>query len=170
MAKPPRPQNVLARLVENDGDKSELFQEIGRFIFEYSKLEFALRRHFRRKVGYKLDFDDVLSTGFDFAKLCNALLALSAMENGGEPDPALKSLISKCKKINDVRVAVVHGTWYSSLAEDRVIHVSRQNMKRQDVFRVAGDLDKHSDAMVKLRDDIAEAISANNDAREGTAR
>jgi hypothetical protein len=165
MAKISREQTPLAYLVENDGDKSDLYHEIGRFVFEYSKLEFALRRHFRRKVGYKLEFDDVMSTGFDFAKLCNALLALSATEAGGNSDPTLKGLIDECHRINAVRVAVVHGTWFSTRAEDRVVHVSRSSMRRQTLFRKAGDLDKHTDAMIKLRDDIAEAICAANEAR-----
>jgi hypothetical protein len=38
-------------------------------------------------------------------------------------------------------------------------------MKRQTLFRQAGDLDKHSDAMIKLQSDIAEAI---HDANERT--
>jgi hypothetical protein len=166
MTKTTRKQNPLAHLIENDGDKSGLFEEIGRFIFEYSKLEFALRRHFRRKIGYKIDFDDVVSTGFDFAKLCNALTALTTAENGGKPDAALKPLLDECHRINAVRIAVVHGSWFSTLAEDRVVHVSRSSMKRQTLFRQAGDLDKHSDAMVKLRADIAQAIYDANERRK----
>lgn len=169
MARTIREQNALAHLIENDGDKSDLFHEIGRFIFEYSKLEFTLRRHFRRRVGYKIEFDDVMSTGLDFAKLCNGLLALSAREAGGKPDPVLKKLIDECHRINAVRVAVVHGTWFSTLAEDRVVHVSRTSMQKQTMFRNAGDLDKHSDAMIKLRDAISVAIYAANERRGGAA-
>lgn len=144
MTKVSKRHNLLALIIENDGDKSALFQEIGRFIFEYSRLERALRRHFRRKVGYKLDFDNIVSAGFDFSKLCKALLALTTEENGGVPDPVLQPLISKCLTINDVRIAVVHGSWFSTMAEDRVVHVSRNSMKPQTLFRKPGALDKHS--------------------------
>jgi hypothetical protein len=82
-------------------------------------------------------------------------LALTTEENGGVLDPVLQALISKCLTINDVRIAVVHGSWFSTMAEDRVVHVSRNSMKPQTLFRKPGALDKHSDAMIKLQADIA---------------
>jgi hypothetical protein len=164
-----REQSPLAFIVQsNDADRTKLYQEIGRFVFEYSQLEAALRRHFRRKVGYKRDFGDIMSTGFDFVKLCNAVVGLSAMENNGKPDPALEKLINECKRINEVRVSVVHGSWFSSLGEDRVVHVSRNNMKRYSIFEQAGDLDKHSVAMVKLREEIADAIFEADERRQSS--
>jgi hypothetical protein len=92
-------------------------------------------------------------------------VALTTAENDGKPDPVIKPLIDKCHAINAVRIAVVHGSWFSTMAEDRVVHISRTSMKRQTLFRQAGDLDKHSDAMIKLQADIAEAI---HDANERT--
>ena len=159
-------QNALAFVVANDGDKSALFREIGRFVFEYSQLEFDLRRHFQRKIGFGRQFGDVMSTAFDFARLCSALKEVSAIEKGGQADPVLVKHLNACKAINDVRVAVVHGRWMSSLGGDSVLQVSRQNMKRQRRLEKEGELDRHSDAIIKLRANIADAICAANERRK----
>jgi hypothetical protein len=159
-------QNALAFVVANDGDKSELFREIGRFVFEYSQLEFDLRQHFRRKIGFGRLFGDVMSTGFDFARLCSALMAVSAIEEGGQADPALAKHLKACLAINTVRVDVVHGRWVSSLGGDSVLKVSRGNMKRQRLLQKEGELDRQSDAIIKLRANIADAICAANERRQ----
>ena len=139
---------------------TSLFREIGRFVFEYSQLEFDLRRHFRRKIGFGLQFGDVMSAGFDFDRLCNALKEVSAIEEGGQADPVLMKHLKACKAINDIRVAVVHGRWVSTLGGDSVLQVSRGTMKRHRLLEKEGELDRHSDAIIKLRVDIADAICA----------
>jgi hypothetical protein len=160
-----RMENSLADIIGWDGDKSDLYREIGRFVFEYSQLEFDLRRIFRKKIGIDFEHDDIMTVGFDFAKLCAALIAASAIEEDGEADPILKKLLGRCHKINDVRVAVVHGRWSSTFGGDRAIHVARGSMKQQPMFEYEGDLDEHSDAIVKLRADIADAVSAGDERR-----
>ena len=84
-----RMQNSLADIIGYDGDRTALYREIGRFVFEYSQLEFDLRRILRRKVGIAIEHDDIMTAGFDFAKLIAAVIAASAIEEGGKPDPAL---------------------------------------------------------------------------------
>lgn len=160
-----RMENSLADIIDWSGDKSDLYREIGRFVFEYSQLEFDLRKIFRKKIGIDFEHDDIMTVGFDFAKLCAALVAASAIEEDGEADPVLKKLLGQCHKINEVRVAVVHGRWSSTFGGDRAIHVARGSMKQQRMFENEGDLDEYSDAIVKLRANIMEAVSAGNERR-----
>jgi hypothetical protein len=158
--------NILADIIGFDGDRRDLYCEIGRFIFEYSGLEHDLRRHLRRKAQVPFDFDAPIMSAFDFARLCNALVAVSAIEEAdGLPDPAIKGLMSKALRINEARVAVVHGSWMSTYAGDRARHVSRTSMKPVNYFEHAGDLDDLSDAIVKLRRDISNAISDGDERR-----
>jgi hypothetical protein len=157
--------NSLADIIGWNGDRSDLYREIGRFVFEYSQLEFELRRIFRTKVRIAIEHDDIMTAGFDFARLCAALLAASAIEEDGKPDPALAKLLNQCKRVNEVRIAVVHGRWSSTYGGDRAIHVGRNSMKQERMFEYEGDLDEHSDAIVKLRADIAEAFTAGDERR-----
>lgn len=160
-----RMQNSLADIIGYDGDRGALYREIGRFVFEYSQLETDLRRIFRRKVGFTLDHDDIMTAGFDFARLCTALIAASAIEEGGKADQALEKLIKACHDVNTVRIAVVHGRWSSTYGGDRAIHVARGSMKQHRMFEYEGDLDEESDRIVKLRAAIAEAVSAGDQRR-----
>lgn len=157
--------NSLADIIAWPGDKSDLFREIGRFVYEYSQLEFDLRKIFRKKVGIDFEHDDIVTAGFDFAKLCTALVAASAIEEDGDADPLFKKLMGKRHEVNTVRIAVVHGRWSSTFGGDRAIHVARGSMKQQRMFEYEGDLDEHSDGIVKLRAEIAEAVRAGDERR-----
>lgn len=163
-----RMENSLADIIAWPGDKSDLFKEIGRFVYEYSQLEADLRKIFRKKMGYDLEHDDIMTAGFDFAKLVTAIIAASVIEEDREddkPDMALKALLNKCHDVNAVRIAVVHGRWSSTFGGDRVVQVARGSMKQQKMFEYEGDLDEHSDGIVKLRADIAEAVRAGDERR-----
>ncbi|MBN9004880.1 MAG: hypothetical protein J0H40_05640 [Rhizobiales bacterium] len=159
-------ENSLADIIGFEGDRGDLYREIGRFVFEYSRLEHDLRSHLRRKAQVPFDFDTPIMSAFDFARLCNAMIAVSEIEEAdGKPDPVLKDLLKQAKAINDIRVAVVHGRWMSTYAGDRARHVSRNSMKPTNYFENEGDLDEQSDAIVKLRADLAEAVHAGNERR-----
>jgi hypothetical protein len=127
--------------------------------------EFVLRRYFRSKVGISLEHNDIMTAGFDFSKLVNALIAASAIEEGGTPDPVLEKHLKACFKVNDTRIAVVHGRWSSTYGGDRTFHVSRNSMKQQKLFEYEGDLDELSDGIVKLRAEIAAAVHAGEERR-----
>ncbi|MGY3395988.1 hypothetical protein ACVWW6_008579 [Bradyrhizobium sp. USDA 3311] len=91
-----RMNNSLADIIGWNGDKSDLYREIGRFVFEYSQLEAELRRIFRKKVSIDLEHNDIMTAAFDFAKLVTAILAASAIEEDrqdGKPDPVLVKLL-----------------------------------------------------------------------------
>lgn len=106
--------NSLADIIAWPGDKSDLFCEIGRFVYGYSQLEFDLQKIFRKKVGIDFEHDDFMTAGFDFAKLRTALVAASAIEEDGDADPVFKKLMGKCHDVNAVRIAAVHGQWNST--------------------------------------------------------
>ena len=159
-------ENSLADIIGYEGDRSDLYREIGRFVFEYSRLEHDLRTHLRRKAQIPFDFGTPIMSAFDFAKLCNALIAVSEIEEAdGKPDPTIKDLLKRAKAINDIRVAVVHGLWMSTFAGDRAKHISRNSMKPTNYFEYEGDLDEQSDLIVKLRAELAEAIHAGHERR-----
>jgi hypothetical protein len=161
-------ENALAYLIANE-DRDDLYRQIGRFVFEYSQLEFSLRRVLRRKMGVKLEYDHLMVAGFDFAKVCFAIKELSALEEGGTPDPSLAKVISGCLKINELRVAVVHGRWSSSLGGDGVVHVPRSSMKRTMMLDKEGDLDRYANAIEKLQEDLVEVVTAGDDRRKAAA-
>jgi len=144
----------LADIIAFDGNRDDLYREIGRFVFEYSQLEADLRNLFRSMIGYDREHANIISTGFDFSRLCAALLAASAIDEGGKPDREFAKIVSRCQRINEIRVAVVHGRWSSTYGGDRAIHVSKGSMKPTNYFEFEGELDGKSDEIVRLRQDL----------------
>jgi hypothetical protein len=141
-------------------EQDRVYREIERFIFEFSQIEYTLRYHVADMARVDDQYFDIVTSAFDFAKLCSALLALSAKEKGGKPDPVLKDLVAACHEVNAVRLRVVHGLWVVGSGNDRAIHTSRNSMKSEVYFDKPGDLDDQSNRCNKLRSDIEKAIYA----------
>lgn len=141
-------------------ETDRIYREIGRFIFEFSQLEYTLRYHVAEMARIDDQYFDIVTSAFDFAKLCSALLALSAKEKGGKPDPTLKDLIADCHEVNTIRLRVVHGLWVIGSGNDRAIHTSRNSMQSEVYFDKPGDLDDQSNRCNRLRSDIERAIYA----------
>ncbi|QND71390.1 hypothetical protein [Tardiphaga robiniae] len=53
---------------------------------------------------------------------------------------------------------MVHGLWVAGTTNDRLIHTPRYKMTAKIFFDKPGDLDKHSDRMARLRQEITHAI------------
>src|ERR1700730_18485686 len=135
-------------------DPGPLYQEIGRFIFEFSQLEYTIRHHVGEKAGMNDEVADMVTANLDFARLCSTRLVRSAKEEEGKPEPALEKMINECRQINEIRTRVVHGLWVAGTTYDRLIHTSRDKMTAKIFFDKPGDLDKHSERMAKLRQGI----------------
>jgi hypothetical protein len=133
-------------------------RKIGRFIFEFSQLEYTIRHHVGDKAGMGDQVADMVTANIDFARLCSTMLALSAQEADGRPEPTIEKLINECRQINEIRTRVVHGLWVAGTTNDRLIHTSRDKMTSKIFFDKPGDLDKHSERMSKLRSEITHAV------------
>jgi hypothetical protein len=151
--------NVFKVIQFTPVEKDRIYREIGRFIFEFSQLEYTLRHHVSEMARLDEQYFDIITSAFDFAKLCTALLALSGQRNGGKPDPEVEKLIKTCHEVNTVRLRVVHGLWVVGSGHDRAIHTSRNSMKSEVHFDKPGDLDEWSDKTSKLRWGIDQAVN-----------
>lgn len=141
-------------------EMDRIYREIGRFIFEFSQLEYTLRHWVAEWADVKEEYFNIVTSGFDFAKLCDALRALSTKANAGVPDPEIERLVSDCMKMNQDRVRVAHGLWVVGAGHDRVIHTSRNSMKSQVYFDQPGDLESKADRCNQLRSQVDHAVQA----------
>lgn len=69
-----------------------------------------------------------------------------------------------------VRTRVVHGLWVAGTTNDRLIHTSRDKMTARIFFDKPGDLDKHSERMARLRQEITHASTDTGSATRRDAR
>jgi hypothetical protein len=54
------------------GPTDPIYREIGRFIFQFSQLEYTLRYHVAEMARIGDEYFDIVTSGLDFAKLCPA--------------------------------------------------------------------------------------------------
>lgn len=157
--------------------KDKLYSAIGRFIFEFSQLEYTLRARISERVGLEDSFFDTIMS-HDFSMLCNiaerlllgapAPAAIPAI-SGNPPSvlqqhatsramapPDVKKIIADCREIGDKRNRVVHGLWYITGKDGVLHHSSRQKLISTQY--ISGDgasrLAEMADKALTLRQDV----------------
>jgi hypothetical protein len=121
----------IGKIVENiygrKEDPEPTYLEIGRFIAEFSTLEAMMYSYLVRGARVDRRFWAAIVT-HDFALMCTAVeQVFSTLEPSIAED--LKSIIRRCRALNDLRVRVVHGEWAAGRKEGYLLHVSRQTLK-----------------------------------------
>jgi hypothetical protein len=103
----------------------EFFRATGEFIFKFSQLEYLIKSALASYLKLRDDQFDVVVGPYDFAMLCTVAEKTIKLDFDAEYHPALKSFFNKCRKLNQVRVVVAHGSWSVSGAR----HTSRQSLE-----------------------------------------
>jgi hypothetical protein len=87
---------------------------IGRFIFEFSQLEFSIRAVLVSRLKLSEEYFNIVTGPYDFAKLCNVTREASIVKYP-ERKAELGRLFKACLKLNESRVLVAHGMWLDDL-------------------------------------------------------
>lgn len=170
--------------VKQVNDENKWFSAIGRFVFEFSQLEYTLKHHLAEAVGLEeAHFNSIMT--HDFAMLCN-IAEVVLLQEPKAPDwewpkemitppkrvtrrkifqidmatriLKMKEIIKECRQLNDIRVRVVHGLWAVGGGSGHLYHVSRQTLQNKKYFEQADDLATKADIACRLRDEISKAI------------
>ena len=124
------------------------YQSIGRFIFEFSQLEAALRHFVGAYSGVKEEFADAVIS-HDFSLLCT--IASQVLVDPNDTHGILDKIISDCRRMNDVRVRVVHGLWAPFQDGGTLLNISRRNLKPFMSGDQAQRLEAHAGEVNQLR-------------------
>jgi hypothetical protein len=143
-----RDQSQFTRLnaigKERSGMLNRLYTAIGRFIFEFSKIDSIIRRSVGEALKLGNERFHVVTSSYDFAELCRVTQSLYLTASGctEEKRGELERLFKDCDRINRARVRIVHGAWF--LSEDGLgtEHVSRQTLKPTIYFPRIEDIEK----------------------------
>ncbi|TQF31963.1 hypothetical protein [Bradyrhizobium sp. UNPA324] len=136
----------------------DLFLAIGEFIFEFSQLEFTIRHLLASALDLKGDksFDTVVSP-YDFRTLCDVTSSFVRGLEDCDDNLAkhVKKTFDDCKKINDDRVRVAHGTWTLG---GGARHVSRQTLEASQYFIKPVELREKTKTLGKLKSAVVEIL------------
>jgi hypothetical protein len=134
------------------GDK--FFSAIGRFIYEFSNLEFDLKHRIADAIGLKDQYFDPIMT-HDFALLCTIAQTVLIPSATNDQATKLKALISKCRSMNDDRIRIAHGFWLiGTKGSGQLHHVSRQKLEPTFHFSDPEGLAAKADLAASLRHEL----------------
>jgi hypothetical protein len=158
-ATPETPQDSVGhheRAVNKFTAEDRFFSAIGRFIFEFSQLEYTLKHHVAEQVGLKDEYFTPVMT-YDFAALCT--IAETVLRPGmTEAAERLKKLIHECLSLNGHRVRIVHGLWFVGGEEGRLIHAPRGKIETKIYYERHNEVAKLAQLANRLRNELPDII------------
>jgi hypothetical protein len=126
------------------------FNAIGRFIFEFSRLEYTLRYYVAQKIGLR---DQLPVRSRDPKRKRNIAKALV-----DDHDRTMERLFNECKSLNEDRVRIVHGLWNIAGETRELNYASRYNFTIKTYFRDADELAEKAEQACRLRSEIEERV------------
>lgn len=92
-------------------DAEKTYNAIGRFISEFSQLEYTLRYYLSEEIGLKNKFFDEIISPYDVGTLCNVCNRVFEKTRSQDNAKLLKKAISDFQHILKERNVVAHGLW-----------------------------------------------------------
>jgi len=134
------------------------FLAIGRFMFEFSQLEYTIKHHIAEAVRLDEKFIDPVMT-HDFALLCTAAKQILGEAMADEKRKRLNDILKECHSLNQERVRVAHGLWVPFREGGVVHHVARTSLKTTRTVGQAEHLEKQADRANGLRFKLEKLIA-----------
>src|SRR5258707_11160640 len=150
-----------------DADRLTLFQEwelesdktyraIGRFMYEFSQVEYSLRHVVGDELGIKEAQFEAVTTSFDVGVLCNLATSVFRERQNAEK---IKALINRFRALNNHRQRVAHGLWMPFLDGGSVHYTARTSLKGSSHKQQADALEVLADEALSLRNEFSEEIT-----------
>ncbi len=143
--------------IEAEGEKRRLLHlALGRFVFEFSQLEFMIRHALAAALDLRDDQFYVITSTYDFAALCNVTKAYFTRFCGcsDEEGQQIEGLLNACLTINQKRVRIAHGTWFIDEEESGATHVSRNSLEPRVYYSRPDEIDADTDEVMRLKTGI----------------
>jgi hypothetical protein len=137
--------------------EDRFFSAIGRFIFEFSQLECTFKVYVAEAINLEDEYFNTIMT-HDFALLCTIAEDVLVRWASNEVSSKLKKLISKCKRLNEDRVRVVHGLWYVGREKGRLIRASKGQADAKVHYEQAGDVAGLADRANQYRAELERLV------------
>jgi hypothetical protein len=136
------------------------YRAIGRFMFEFSQVEYAIRHYLAEEIGLKeVHFSPVVES-YDVAVLCTVAKEVFAKERSDEIGARIKKGIDRFMTLNGDRKRVAHGLWVPFKDGGTVHYVSRNSLKPSWSVNQAEALEKLADELNALRAELENAFTA----------
>lgn len=135
------------------------YHAIGRFIFEFSQLEYTIRYYLAEEIRLDDKYFSPVVESYDVGLLCTVAIQVFKKSRGEEKSTRIKKIIDKFRDLNDNRNRVAHGLWVPFKDGGTVHHVVRRNLESRPSANQAEALEQLADDVNKLRAELEDAIT-----------
>jgi hypothetical protein len=140
-------QDNSAAMSEIEVRSEATFRAIGRFIFEFSQLDFLIRVNVALRAGVKEEMVEAMMAGYDFGLLCR--LSKKIIRSN---DPArFEKVVNRILDLNDIRNKVAHGLWVPFQGGGTVYHTSRNKLEGVASEEQSSELNELAEELCNLR-------------------
>ena len=140
--------------------EEKAYRAIGRFIFEFSQVEYTIRHYLAAEIGLKEEHFTPVVESYDAAVLCTVTREVFAKRRPAEFAARIKKGIDHFLQLNDDRKRVAHGPWVPSKEGGTVHYVARNRLKAGRLENQAEVLEKRADELIALRAELESAFTA----------
>lgn len=138
-------------MADDISSEEATYRAIGRFMFEFSQLEYAIRQYTALELGLKEEMSNVVMS-HDVALLCTVASQVLAQRGNEKHKDELREIIKEVHALNMTRVKVAHGLWVPFMDGGTVHQQSRSSLKTKITAEQAHELEAEADRTNLVRD------------------
>src|SRR5262245_46086137 len=138
----------------------QTYRAIGRFVFEFSQVEYTIRYYLSEEIGLKEEYFSAVIESYDVGVLTTVAKEVFKKSRNGEENAGIEKLLNRFRELNEHRKRVAHGLWVPSMDGGTVHYVSRNKLTTARSTDQAKELEKQADELCQLRADLEKAFLA----------
>jgi hypothetical protein len=146
------------RATEATAAAEKTYRAIGRFIFEFSQVEYTVRHYLAEEIRLKEEFFSAIIS-YDVGVLVNAAKEVFKKSWGETESKTITALLNSFYEFNNIRKQVAHGLWVPFRDEGTVHYVSRNKLAPACSSGQAAALEKSADELCQLRAKLEHAFT-----------
>jgi hypothetical protein len=136
------------------------YRAIGRFIFEFSQIEYAVRYYLAEEIGLKEEHFTAVVESYDVGVLITVAKKVFKKSRGEKEGSRIEKLLSRFQSLNVDRNRIAHGLWVPFTEGGALHHVSRNSLTPTRLTDQARALEKLADDACTLRAELETAFMA----------
>lgn len=133
------------------------YRAIGRFIFEFSQVEYTIRYYLAEEIGLNEEHFSAVVESYDVGLLCTVATEVYK-KSRKKNSKRITDLINKFRDLSQKRNQVAHGLWVPFKDGGTVHHVPRGALKPSIKQNQADELEKLADEAAKLGSKLTNAF------------
>jgi hypothetical protein len=135
------------------------YREIGRFIYEFSQVEYTLLDFVGQEIGLDDKHFSAVVESYDTAVLCTVAERVFEKSLSKARFDKMRKLVNKFRDLITERNRVAHGLWVPFKDGGTVHHVSRNKLKPDILANRAAALEKLADEACNIRAEMERVFS-----------